>query len=144
METQDADGVRALSVEECWERLRGHPTRVGRVGLGGSSPDVLPVNYAVDGASVVFRTAAGKKLDAIDARERIAFEVDHVDRGWRQGWSVVLRGFAERIVDDAEVQRVRELDLRSLTPDETPVFVRIASHVVSGREITDRAARSPR
>jgi nitroimidazol reductase NimA-like FMN-containing flavoprotein (pyridoxamine 5'-phosphate oxidase superfamily) len=129
------DGMRVLSTDECWERLRDHPAHVGRVGLGGSSPDILPVNYIVDDRSIVFRTAEGKKLAAVENGERIAFEVDDVDPSWERGWSVVLRGFAEHVDDPDEVERLAAMPLRPWDPGEKPEFVRIETHLVSGRQI---------
>ncbi len=127
--------IRELSDEECWQRLRDHPAKVGRVGIGGPSPDILPVNYLVDGHSVVFRTAQGKKLAAVGRGERVVFEVDDVEPHWRQGWSVVLRGFAEHIGDAEEQERLAELPLHPWDPSPKTEFVRITTHLVSGREI---------
>ena len=127
--------IRTLSAEECWARLADHPARVGRVGIGGPSPDILPVNYAVDGHSVVFRTAEGKKLAALGRGERVAFEVDDVDPKWRRGWSVVLRGFAEHVSDMRQKALLEELPLQPWDPSPKTELVRITSHMISGREI---------
>jgi nitroimidazol reductase NimA-like FMN-containing flavoprotein (pyridoxamine 5'-phosphate oxidase superfamily) len=127
--------VRALPADECWRRLAEHPARVGHLGTGGASPDIFPVNYAIDGHSVVFRTAAGKKLGAVGRGERVVFEVDHIDAQWQRGWSVVLRGFAEHVTDADEVARLSELPLQVWDPSPKPEFVRITTHLVSGREI---------
>ena len=127
--------VRSLSTGECWLRLAEHPAHVGRVGLGGPSPDILPVNYVLDGRSIVFRTGGGKKLSAIARGERVVFEVDDVDRTWRHGWSVVLRGFAEHVTDPGERARLARLPLQVWDPTPKPEFIRITTHLVSGREI---------
>lgn len=127
--------VRSLPADDCWRRLAEHPSRVGRVGTGGASPDIFPVNYVLDGHSVVFRTAAGKKLAAVGRGERVVFEVDHIDAGWERGWSVVLRGFAEHVTDAEEVARLGQLPLRTWDPTPKSEFVRITTHLVSGREI---------
>ncbi|MBW3604533.1 MAG: pyridoxamine 5'-phosphate oxidase family protein [Actinobacteria bacterium] len=79
MPLESGTEIRHLNAAECWERLRTHPAMIGRVGTGGPSPDILQVNYVVDGTSVVFRTAQGKKLAAIGRGERVVFEVDDVD-----------------------------------------------------------------
>ena len=127
--------IRVLTDEECWTRLAEHPARVGRIGLGGPSPDILPVNYAVDGHSVVFRTAEGKKLSAVGRGERVAFEVDDVDAQWRRGWSVVLRGFAEHVTDLRQRQLLEQLPLQPWDPAPKAELVRITGHMISGREI---------
>jgi hypothetical protein len=66
---------------------------VGRVAfvLDGR-PVILPVNYAVDGWTIVFRTTHGGKLVAASSGALVAFEADSFDRQNRVGWSVVARG----------------------------------------------------
>lgn len=128
-------GIRPLGVEECWQRLADHPQRIGRLGTGGPSPDILPVNYAVDGHSVVFCTAPGKKLAAVTRGERVVFEVDDVSPDWQHGWSVVLRGFAEHVTDPDERRRLDKLPLTSWDPTPKNDYVRITTSLVSGRAI---------
>ena len=53
---------------------------------------VLPVNHAVDGQDVVFRTAHGSKLSAAEGQAVVAFEVDACDPQTRSGWSVLVHG----------------------------------------------------
>ncbi|MEO7429615.1 MAG: pyridoxamine 5'-phosphate oxidase family protein, partial [Acidimicrobiales bacterium] len=54
-----------LPPEECWSLLATVP--VGRIGvLVNSAPEIYPVNHAVDGETIVFRTDPGTKLDAVD------------------------------------------------------------------------------
>ena len=136
MATESVNTIRPLSADECWQRLAQHPTRVGHVGIGGPAPDIVPVNYAVDGRSIVFRTAEGKKLTAIGRLERIVFQVDDVDATWRWAWSVVLRGFAEHVTAADEVAKLKELPLRPWDPTPKPEYVRITTNQVAGREIT--------
>ncbi len=57
---------------------------------------VLPVNYAVQGDLVVFRTGDGTKLERAHGT-KVAFEVDEVDAGTGSGWSVVVQGVTEEI-----------------------------------------------
>lgn len=128
--------IRVLSDAECWQRLAEHPAGIGRVGTGGPSPDILPVTYVLDGHSVVFRTGQGRKLAAVGAQERIAFEVDDVDAARRTGWSVVLRGFAERVTDPEEIARLDALGLQPWDPSPKGAVVRIATRMVDGREIS--------
>lgn len=44
----------------------------------GRGPTVLPVNYHVDGGTIVYRTSSGSAT-ALAAGSEVAFEVDHVD-----------------------------------------------------------------
>jgi hypothetical protein len=135
MSSEPTAAIRSLTTDECWQRLTDHPAKVGRVGIGGPSPDILPVNYVVDDRSLVFRTAEGKKLSAVGRGERVVFEVDEVAPGWKRGWSVVLRGFAELVTDSDERDRLDALPLMVWDPTPKTHYVRITTHAVSGREI---------
>ncbi len=56
-------------------------------------PDIFPVNYADDEATIVFRTAEGTKLSAVFVDSAVAFEVDGYNtKGDHPAWSVVIKG----------------------------------------------------
>jgi nitroimidazol reductase NimA-like FMN-containing flavoprotein (pyridoxamine 5'-phosphate oxidase superfamily) len=66
--------VTEIGREECLRLLAGD--EIGRLAVvAGKTPIVTPVNYALDGESVVFRTDPGTKLDQ-GPRARAGFEVD--------------------------------------------------------------------
>lgn len=130
----DADRLATLSVDECLELLATH--HFGRVAVDDDEgPAVLPVNYVLDRGSVVFRTDEGTKLDAATRRDRISFEVDHVDEDARTGWSVLVRGRAEEIAEPDELERVRQLPLEPFAGGERHRYVRLLSSSISGRRI---------
>ncbi len=57
----------------CMELLARHRF-VGRLGfITDGRPIILPVNYVVEGDSVVFCSAAGTKLSALEAGADVAF-----------------------------------------------------------------------
>ncbi len=88
-----------LSPAACRELLGRHV--IGRVGFtehGG--PVILPVNYRLDGDTVVFRTSPTGTLAQLRRRTAVAFEVDGVDEDAHRGWSVLGRGFAEAVTSD--------------------------------------------
>ena len=87
--------IEVLSEHQCRELLASRD--LGRIAFAISEqPEIFPINYAVDGSIVVFRTASGTKLqNAI--KSRVAFEVDDWDPEGRVGWSVVLKGVAEEV-----------------------------------------------
>ena len=72
-------------------RRKGRP-------LHGRLPVILPVNDFVFDHGVLFRTAAGTKLDAAVRGIVVAFEADAYDPGGRAGWSVLLVRKAARSV----------------------------------------------
>lgn len=124
------DPVVALSDEQCWERVRTQElgrlvTRVGEV------LDIFPVNYVVDGESVLFRTAQGSKLFELTVNDEVLFEVDdHTDS---DAWSVIVRGGAHRLDTLAEQERAESLGLAPWIPTLKYNFVRVDPTSVSGR-----------
>lgn len=134
--TETPDPVVALTDEECWERLRGQElgrlvTRVGDV------IDIFPVNFVVDGETLLFRTAQGSKLFELTVDENVLFEVDdHTDD---DAWSVIVRGTAHALETSLEVERADALPLRPWVPTLKYVYVRIEPTAMSGRAF----ARSP-
>ena len=96
-----------LTVEECLSLL--HTKSVGRIGLvTPQGPMIFPVNYALAGDALVFRTLPYGVIanNAHDAQ--VAFEVDSLDEEMRTGWSVLAVGRSEHLSDPAEVRVVRE------------------------------------
>ncbi|MGK5557741.1 pyridoxamine 5'-phosphate oxidase family protein [Actinomadura kijaniata] len=117
-----------LDRAECLRLIAG--VSVGRVGFDdGQGPAVTPVNFALDGDTVVFSTTLSgrlsRSLDTLftDADVRIAFEVDRIDERSHTGWSVLLRGGARRMPEGEPVpvepwpDGEREAHIR-LTPTE--------------------------
>ena len=87
----DRNGLEVLSRAECLDLLGR--VSIGRVGCStGALPTVLPVNFVVDGESVVIRTAPGSKLDAATRHAVVAFEADDIDPVYHSGWSVLATG----------------------------------------------------
>ena len=124
------DPVQTLTVEQSWEHLRSQ--ELGRlVTRVGDTIDIFPVNYAVDGDGLLFRTAPGNKLFELTVNEDVLFEVDdHTDT---EAWSVVVRGRAQALETDADVQRAEGAGLRPWIPTDKRVYVRIVPTSVSGR-----------
>lgn len=134
--------LEVLGEDECWRLLR--LSAIGRLALvGPEGPEIFPVNIAVDGRSIVFRTDPGGKLLAIGHNSAVALEVDGLDHDRRRGWSVVARGRASEIADPDGVSRARQLPLLPWCAGDKARWVRIVPTVVTGRSIEDRAARQP-
>lgn len=130
----DHSGMGVLSHAECWDRLRA--ARVGRLAfVNQDDPVILPVNHAVDGDTIVFRTARGSKLLAGDAGLRVAFEIDGFDAERRSGWSVLVRGTALTIEDAETAARLDRLGVWPWADlVDRPYWVRISVHSVTGRQ----------
>ncbi|HEY7812017.1 MAG TPA: pyridoxamine 5'-phosphate oxidase family protein, partial [Nakamurella sp.] len=98
-------------------------------------PVILPVNHAVDGESIVFRTGPGSKLLAGDSAMRVAFEVDGFDADRRSGWSVLVRGTASTVEDADEIQRLNRIGVWPWADlVERTHWIRIATYSVTGRQ----------
>ncbi|MGI5121840.1 helix-turn-helix domain-containing protein [Marinactinospora thermotolerans] len=131
-----------LDRSQCMELIaQGGVGRVAFCVPGERSPMVLPVNFAVVGGAVVFRT----RSDGLISRhlgEEVTFEVDRLDTVSSTGWSVVVRGPARRLTDPGRVERVRsQVQLRSWAGGRREAYVEITAERVTGRRVEDRAAR---
>jgi nitroimidazol reductase NimA-like FMN-containing flavoprotein (pyridoxamine 5'-phosphate oxidase superfamily) len=126
-----------LSADECWRRVRGNV--LGRVGFDvGRGPRIHPMNYAVDGDTVVLRTSQDSELALFDELfadgSRVAFEVDQIDHGRHQGWSVLMDGHL------APVDRGSEPSPTAPHPwptGERDVLIRFTPVTVTGRTLGD-------
>jgi uncharacterized protein len=95
-----------LSVAECMDLLRGGV--VGRVAMSiPAGIRILPVNYAMDGDSILIRTTPYSELGTYGWKTPLAFEIDHIDYESHQGWSVVVNGRGSLVEDDAELDDLR-------------------------------------
>ncbi len=122
----------ALSPAECRELLEGGV--VGRLAMATPvGPRIVPVNYAVHGDAIVFRTAPYSELSTYGWDTDLAFEVDHIDYDTHSGWSVVAMGRACVVDDPDEVQRIRATwDPRPWAPGSRNLYVKVVWRELSG------------
>lgn len=127
--------LRELSVDECVELLSANV--VGRAAIcTPSGPHVVPVNYAVDGDSIVFRTTPYSVLGTYAWAGDIAFEVDQIDMGSHRGWSVVARGHGEMVEDVEEIEEIRWAhEPKPWADGARPLYVRLRWREITGRRI---------
>lgn len=124
------DATIELTPVECWAMLRAE--EVGR--LASRLIDevhILPINYAVEGNTLLFRTAEGDKLLGVVMSSDVAFEIDQYDE--MSARSVVVRGTA-RLLGEDEAHRAENVPLRSWTGAWKYNVVEIAPEVVTGRK----------
>lgn len=128
--------IQQLTRAQSLDLLRG--VEIGRIVFTDQAlPAILPVTFIVDGDTVVFRTAEGSRLTRAARDAVVAFEVDDVRSGAREGWSVVVVGHARVEADAAEQRRLDGL-LHSWVPGPKNVFIRIPLTMVTGRRVLDR------
>ncbi|MEU8203965.1 pyridoxamine 5'-phosphate oxidase family protein [Streptosporangium sp. NPDC049046] len=137
------DRLETLDRDECLRLIT--PGGVGRIAfeeIGG--PVILPVDYALHGSSVIFRTAFGGPLDdalrtgAQGVESKVAFEVDRIDDAGREGWSVLVRGGIHHVSSEEDRAALAALGVRPWTGGEREPYVRIAATEVTGRRIRRR------
>jgi len=118
-----------LSLDECWELLEGE--EFGRLAYRlVDEVHIVPINYVVDGQTILFRTASGNKLLAAALHSDVALEVDwHDDLA---AWSVVARGHLRQLEEDEE-PRVEDLPLHPWVPTLKYDVVELSPEVVTGR-----------
>ena len=126
------DGMQELGVAECWSLLRHE--EVGRLAVSiADHPDIFPINYLVDGESIVFRTAAGTKLAASVLGKGVAFEIDGYDPIGGDAWSVVVKGYAREIEHMLEYFDADDLPLFPWHASVKPNIVRLTPDLITGR-----------
>ena len=132
----DYGGLDEIDAEQCWRLLATQP--VGRVAIiVGHYPLVFPVNFAIDGHEILYRTGVGIKLHSV-RRCNVTFQVDEIDPVHRTGWSVMVKGAAHEL----DVERNREAASRAEFGGATPWapgnrehLIRIVADQISGRRI---------
>jgi nitroimidazol reductase NimA-like FMN-containing flavoprotein (pyridoxamine 5'-phosphate oxidase superfamily) len=128
-----------LVPDVCWKLIDRVP--IGRLGfVFRGTPKVLPVNHAVDGESVVFRTAADTMLHTLGEGSRVAFEVDGADADAQTGWSVVVEGRVIELHDSDELARLADIGLHPWAPGVRDHWMRLVPARVTGRAISRRRA----
>jgi nitroimidazol reductase NimA-like FMN-containing flavoprotein (pyridoxamine 5'-phosphate oxidase superfamily) len=133
---RDERALRTLTPVECFDLLG--TGGVGRVAFTSAAGQimVLPVNFAMTGQTVIFRTAPDTLL-ALHAEAKVSFETDRVDDTRREGWSVLVHGHAHQVTDEHAVQNIESrTHLQPWAAGARDVYVRIAPTQISGRRIS--------
>ena len=108
--------------------------RWGRCAWSGpEGPRILPVNHSVLDGNVYFRTALYGGLADAASGNAVALEADELDDRLSSGWSVVVLGLAEQVVDPDEVSSLFRRIGQPWAPGSRPVLVRILPSQVTGR-----------
>jgi nitroimidazol reductase NimA-like FMN-containing flavoprotein (pyridoxamine 5'-phosphate oxidase superfamily) len=125
---------RTIETDESFALLARGGQHVGRLVVTvGGEPVVFPLNFAVDGEAIVFRTQTGTKLTGI-TRSLATFEVDDIDASG-QGWAVAFEGLAQEVLDadpESMRERISALGLDTWPGGDRPHVVRIRPYRVHG------------
>jgi nitroimidazol reductase NimA-like FMN-containing flavoprotein (pyridoxamine 5'-phosphate oxidase superfamily) len=99
--------VDPLSREDALRLLTDAP--VAHIGLiSDGRPYVTPMSFVVDGDKILFRTTAGKKLDALREDPRVCIEASKFDSESGEWASVIVTGTAVEVDDNDLGERAVE------------------------------------
>ncbi len=114
-------------------------SHVGRIALSiGALPAIYPVNYMVDGESIVFCTCTGADLSNATDKAVLAFEAGHIDPTGRGGWSVLAVGVAGEIADPETRLKLAFAEHAPWLPSDSARLFRLPLELVSGTRFTLR------
>lgn len=126
----DPSVSRQLTDDQCWGLLRAE--EFGRLAfLLGAQVHLVPVNYAVDEDTLLFRTGEGEKLLGVTMHPEVVLEIDHYNTTLAQ--SVLVRGQA-RVLDESEEHRAENVPLRPWVSTPKYNVVEIRPTQVTGME----------
>lgn len=117
-----------LHIDDCLRLLSVEP--VGRLAMNrlDDGPLVVPVNYVLDGDTIVFRTGPGLIADALH-EQLVSFQVDSYNQWRHTGWSVLVTGVAHRL----ELAGIPTVDVAAWAPGQRPFLFRIRPTAITGR-----------
>lgn len=119
------------------QRLRTHG--VGRLGVECSGKvAIYPVNYTVDGNAIVIRVRRAGELDEATRDKTVAFELDHADTLYHEGWSVLVQGRSSHVTDPCQLEALAHLPLLPWGGSDRDLYLRVPIDNVSGRRIHHR------
>jgi len=140
-EIEVSPAMEILSREECWSLLG--EVEVGRLAVAAAGDiDIFPLNFVVDGESLVFRSAEGTKLVEVVLAGRVAFEADGYHPADGSAWSVVVKGVAELLDRFPEIYHAQDLPLFPWNTSPKERFVRITPDTITGRRFQVGRTRS--
>jgi len=122
--------VTILSASESWDLLAS--VALGRLVTSvDGQPEIFPVNFVVQGRTVLFRTAEGTKLVSAAINKSVLFEAD--DHGACEGWSVIVKGVAGMLRTNEELVHAERAQLLPWTATLKQHYVRIQPVTITGR-----------
>jgi nitroimidazol reductase NimA-like FMN-containing flavoprotein (pyridoxamine 5'-phosphate oxidase superfamily) len=124
--------VEQLDPGDCMRLLTS--VRLGRVAWAGAEgPQVLPVNHTVLDGNIVFRTDIYSAIAEATRDSTVAFEADELDDRMRSGWSVLVVGHSEHVLDRDEVAQLFRRMGEPWAPGSRPLVAKIVPTQVTGR-----------
>jgi uncharacterized protein len=125
----DDEIITELDTEECWRLLRSH--ELARLAFRlVDEVHLVPINYAVDHDTLLFRSAEGEKLLGVVMHGEVVLEIDEHDD--ERARSVIVRGKA-RLLEEDEAHRADNIALRPWVGTLKYNVVEIVPREITGR-----------
>lgn len=125
-----------LSEQECLFYMKNN--RFGRlcVVTADGRPEIVPVNYALRGHTVIIATAS-RLVQSRAPLGHVAFEVDSIDPETHEGWDVIVKGEGADITDSVDTMSTaaRDTELRHWVPGKKDFWLTIVNPEFSGRRL---------
>lgn len=132
MNAEKLPDVENLSADQCWSLLRS--AGVARLAVWVEDrPEIFPINYVVDGGTLVFRSAPGTKVASALGDALVSLEADGVTAPEGLAWSVMASGQARLIEELEEVVDSFSLPLFPWQAGRKNIFVRVVPDRITGR-----------
>jgi len=133
----DHAGLEILDAADCLRLMQTVP--IGRlVFTEGGLPTVRPVNFTIDGETVVFYSADGDKYRAAERGDVVAFETDSIDPDQQTGWTVTVVGRLSHLSEEETAELTVDLPAHSWVPGRWPHLIRLTIESLRGRRVITR------
>ena len=133
MKAAGPEALEEIPEAECLEILDQHS--LGRIAVVvDGQPQIFPVNYALSGRIITFRTGSGTKLSNAPG-SKVCFEIDGYEPSAGAGWSVMVQGVAIDATDafDDVSWAARATAPWPLAPGAKPFRIAIEPSKITGR-----------
>jgi transcriptional regulator with XRE-family HTH domain len=104
-------------------------------------PVAVPVNFAMLGDDVVFRTDDRTAAAGAIGQHKVSFDVDHIDEALSEGWSVLVSGTASILTNPDDLRAAAGLGIQPWAGGDRGTYIRLVATEVTGRRIRNRAVR---
>lgn len=114
---------------------------VGRLAWAeGDRVMVFPLNFVLDGDDILAQTRSEAIFAAASTHPRLTFQGDEAESGVRTGWTVMVTGAAEELLDDAAVARAKRL-VKPWRKNGSLRVLRVHAEEVVGRRLLLRPGK---
>jgi transcriptional regulator with XRE-family HTH domain len=129
--------LETLTERECQTYLA--PGGVGRfLFVADRGPVAVPVNYAMLGDDVVFRTDDRTAAAGAVGQQKVSFDVDHIDDALSEGWSVLVSGTASILTRPEDLRAAGGLAIEPWPGGSRDTYIRLVAEEMTGRRIRAR------